>query len=268
MLKDTKVVAIQANVPFTVEEGEAQINRLVSEAAKEPVDIVGLPEDCVAQLKEVVAGYDPLPFLSQVAKQNKVYLFGANIIKNPDGKVNNSAFLFDRQGKLLARHNKIVLTPPEAEDGIVPGNSLEVIDTEFGKIALMVCKDSFNRYAPWFFDQFHHQKVDIVLIPSYSINTRPFRSPEMWLSGLKILSIWFDLYIVAPGTVGKNTTQWDSFGNALILSPDRVVLAQGSADKEEILRATLLKDELDNIRQTLGSKWQPQFPPQVELKNI
>lgn len=265
MLKDIKVAAIQARVPFSKEEGEAQVKRLVAEACKAPVDIVGLPEDCIAPLKDIVAGYNPLELLASVARDNKVYLFGANMVKERDGKVYNSAFFFDREGKLLARHNKIVLTPPEVEDRVVPGSSLEVIDTEFGKIGLLVCKDSFNRYAPWFFDEFHKQQVDIVLIPSYSINTRPSRALEMWVSGLKALAIWFDLYIVAPGTIGKNTTQWESFGNALILSPDKVILAQGSKDKEEILRATLSKSELEELRNTYGPKWQPEFPPKVEL---
>lgn len=268
MLKDTKVVALQAHVPFNKDEGEAQIKRLIAEAVREPVDIVGLPEDCVAPLKDIQEGYDPLKFLSQVAKDNHVYLFGANVVKEADGKLYNSAFFFDRDGKLLARHNKVVLTPPEAEDGLIPGNSLEVVDTEFGKIALMVCKDSFNRYAAWFFDKFHQQNVDMVLVPSYSINNRHSRAIEMWVSGLKALSIWFDLYIVAPGTIGKNTTQWDSFGNALILSPDKVTLARGSDDKEEILRATLSKSELEDLRNTYGSKWQPKCPPEVELKNL
>lgn len=268
MIKDTKVVALQARVPFNKNEGEAQIKRLVSEAIREPVDIVGLPEDCVAPLKDVIAGYDPLKFLSQIAKENNVYLFGANAVKETDGKIFNSAFFLNREGKLLARHNKVVLTPPEAEDGLVPGNSLEIIDTEFGKIALIVCKDSFNRYAAWFFDKFHQQNVDIVLVPSYSINNRPSRAIEMWVSGLKALSIWFDLYIIAPGTIGKNTTQWESFGNALILSPDKVTLARGSNDKEEILRATLRKDELEDLRNTYGSKWQPKTPPEVEVKTI
>lgn len=90
----------------------------------------------------------------------------------------------------------------------------------------------------------------------------------MWVSGLKALSIWFDLYIIAPGTIGKNTTQWESFGNALILSPDKVTLARGSDDKEEILRAVLRKDELEDLRNTYGSKWQPKYPPTVELKNL
>ncbi|MDD5146901.1 MAG: carbon-nitrogen hydrolase family protein, partial [Candidatus Pacebacteria bacterium] len=159
MLKDTKVVAIQAPIPLSKDEGEAQIKRLVAEAVKETVDIVGLSEDCVAPLKDIQAGYDPLRFLSQLAKENNVYLFGANVVKEPDGKLYNSAFFFNKQGKLLARHHKVVLTPPEAEDGLIPGNSLEIIDTEFGKIALMVCKDSFNRYAAWFFDKFHQQNV-------------------------------------------------------------------------------------------------------------
>lgn len=169
MKKDIKVVAIQAKVPTSRNVGEPQIKRLVEEALKEPVDMIGLPEDCLATFKEIESGYKPLDFLSSVAKEYKVYLFGATLVKENDG-LHNRGFLFDRDGKLVSFHDKIVLTPPEEEDGLIAGETLEVFDTEFGKMAILVCKDSFHRYAAWFFDKVRKAGADIVLIPSYSLN--------------------------------------------------------------------------------------------------
>lgn len=63
MKKDIKVVAIQAKVPKDKTEGEAQIKRLVMEALKEPVDMIGLPEDCVASYSDVKSGYKALDIL-------------------------------------------------------------------------------------------------------------------------------------------------------------------------------------------------------------
>jgi predicted amidohydrolase len=262
MLKDINVVAIQTNVPKNHDEGEAQVLRLIKQSLQDPVDIIGLPEDCLTNLTEVKNGYNPLLFLSQVAKDNQIYLFGATLIEE-NGKIFNRGFLFDRSGKLIHKHDKVVLTPVEEED-VTPGKSIEVFDTEFGKMAILVCKDSFHRYASWFFDKLRKAGADIILVPSYSLNVSK-RSLELWVDSLKALSKWFDVYIVAPGTIGENSTQYSSFGHSLIICPNRVVLAEGSYDKEEILRATLDVKSLEEIRNTYGSKWQPKDVPEVVL---
>jgi len=264
MKRDLKVAIFQSKVPKSKDEGEAQIKRLVKKALSEPVDMIGLSEDCLASWKEIMNGYKPFNFLSKVAKENNVYLFGATIVKEDNGDIHNAGFLFDKNGKLVAKHDKVVLTPPEEKDRVLPGKTLEVFDTEFGKMTILVCKDSFHRYAAWFFDELRKAGVDVVLIPSYSLNVSE-RSIELWVDSLKALAKWFDVYIVAPGTIGTNATEYPSFGHAMIVCPKRVVLAEGSFDKEEILRATLDKKYLEDIRSTYGAKWQPKDVPKVKV---
>jgi omega-amidase len=265
MLKDLRVVAIQSKVPKTKDEGEAQIRKFLTDATAESVDMVGLPEDCVCSYAEIKAGYRPMDFLQSIAKEFNIYLFGATAVLESDG-LHNRGFLIDRQGNIVGTHDKIVLIPGEVKDGVIAGNTLEIFDTEFGKIAILVCKDSFHRYAAWFFDKLRKSGVDIVLNPSYSVNVSP-RSVELWTDSLKALAKWFDVYVVAPGTIGPNATKFPSFGHALIICPSRVTLAQGSSDKEEILRATLDVNTLDDIRNTWGSLWQPTDVPTVTVLN-
>lgn len=263
MKKPLKAVAIQTKIPKSKDEGEKQIEKLVKEALKEPVDMIGLPEDCITTWEDINSGYQPFNFLSKIAKENKVYLFGATAVKEENGKIYNAGFLFNKQGKLIARHNKVVLTPTE-EEVITAGRSIEVFDTEFGKMAILVCKDSFHKYAAWFFDKLRKAGAEIVLVPSYSLNVSE-RSIELWVDSLKALAKWFDMYIVASGTIGQNATKYPSFGHALIICPKRVILAEGSFDKEELLRATLDPESLDEIRNTYGKKWQPQGIPKVKV---
>lgn len=263
MKKDVKVAAIQTFVPKNKDEGEKQILRLVKTAVSEPVDLVGLPEDCLASREDIENGYDPFSFLSRVAKENSIYLFGATeSLEN--GQHFNTGFLFNRNGELIAKHNKVVLTPPEEQGGITPGKTLEVFDTEFGKMALLVCKDSFHRYAAWFFDKLRRAEAEIILIPTVSLNVTP-TTLEMWISCLKALVKWFHVYAVVPDAIGLAFGNFESKGNSLILCPKRLVLAQGSVNKEEILRATLDGKSLEEIRNTYGSKWQPPEVPQTEI---
>ncbi len=262
MKKDIRIAAIQAAIPKTTSEGENQVSRLIKAALSTPVDIVGLPEDClVGNYNDVRNGYLPFEFLSKVARENNVYLFGATAVFE-DGKLYNRGFLLSKKGDLIATHDKIVLTPTEKD--VTPGNTLEVFDTEFGKMAILVCKDSFHRYSAWFFDKLRKAGADIILVPSYSLNVSK-RSVELWVDSLKANAKWFDVYIVAPGTIGKNSTPYDSFGHALIICPNRVVLAEGSFDQEEILHATLDSKSLEEIRNTYGSLWQPKDVPEIKV---
>lgn len=262
MIKDLKAAVVQYTIPKSTEEGKKKVEKVIKQC-KGQVDIIGLPEDCFAIYNDIKNGYNPFLFLSQMAKKYNVYLFGATLV-NEDGLLYNRGFIFDKLGNLLNKHDKIVLTPPEVKDGIRPGKSLEVFDTEFGKMSILVCKDSFHRYSAWFFDMLRKQDCDIVLIPSYSLNISK-RSIELWVDSLKALCKWFDMYILAPGTVGKNSTQYDSFGHSLILCPNRVILAEGSFNKEEILIQTLDVESLREIRNTYGAKWQPKDVPNVKI---
>lgn len=130
MKKDFKVAVIQAHVPKSTLEGEQQVDRLVKEATSEPVDIVGLPEDCLAKFEDIKNDYDPLCYLSGIAKKYNVYLFGATLVKE-GGDLYNRGFFFDREGNLINTHDKVVLTPPEVEDGLKPNTVLKIGNSYF-----------------------------------------------------------------------------------------------------------------------------------------
>jgi omega-amidase len=264
MKQNIKVAVCQYQVPKNYSVGEKKIRAFVSKAVKNKVDMVGLPEECIAWIDDVKVGYDPFEFLSKLAKENKIYLFGANYIKEKDD-IYIAGFLFDDKGKLLIKHKKLVLTPIAIEAGLTAGNKIKVVDTKFGKIAMLVCKDSFHRYAAWFFDALMKKGVDIVLVPSSSIIVSE-RSINLWTDTIKTMSMLFNVFIIAPGTVGVHPyDRTKAFGHALIISPQTVVLAEGSENKEEMLYATLEKERLEKLRDPEAVKWQPKKVPDFKI---
>ena len=54
----------------------------------------------------------------------------------------NVAVLYNRQGKIHGIYEKVQLPDAETEQGAVPGNSLPVFETDFGKIGIQICWDS------------------------------------------------------------------------------------------------------------------------------
>jgi predicted amidohydrolase len=261
MKKNMKVAVVQAKVPTSWQEGEKQVRRLVKKALSEEIDVIGLPEECLAPQSDVRKGYKPFEFLSNIAGQDRVYLFGSNVVKDK-GKFYNRGFLFNNKGELILVNDKVVLTPEEIEY-YNPGKTIKYVETEFGKMTVLVCKDTFHRYAPWIFKSLMDNEVDIVLNPTLSFNVAP-TTIEYYISSLKALSKWFGMYIVAPGTVGKNMTNYISHGHAVVICPMRLVLKEGSFGEEEILYTELEPKYLSEYKK-VSFKWQPKEVPKIKV---
>lgn len=266
MKKSIKVSAIQFQIQDNLLDSQKKIEKYLQIANVKDSEVIGLPEECLGPLKNYPENFEPLNYLSSIAKNYSVYLFGGVYLWGVNKQKRNVGFLFDPLGKELIIQDKIVLTPPAVNDGYIAGQVINVVDTKLGKLAVLVCKDSFHRYAGWFFDALMKKGVDIVLIPSSSITVSE-RSINLWTDTLKTMSMLFNVFIVAPGTVGLNIIDnSQAFGNALIVSPQKVVLAQGSQNKEEVLFAELDKDDLERLRSPEAAKWQPEHVPVFQIR--
>ena len=53
----------------------------------------------------------------------------------------NTAVLIDRSGNIIGKHHKVQLPLSDAAGGITPGDSMPVFDTDFGRVALLICQD-------------------------------------------------------------------------------------------------------------------------------
>ena len=110
-------------------------------------DIFLLPEifnDCLIETD----GGPAMLFMAEQAKRHSMYLAGNTLYKDPaDGCVYNSTFLFDREGKKIGRYDKNHPFSNEMVNmGVSPGREVPVFDTDFGRIGILCCYDS------WFTD--------------------------------------------------------------------------------------------------------------------
>jgi len=79
--------------------------------------------------------------LCKLAKAHDIYLC-AGLEEKDGGKMYDSAVLIDNEGRILLKHRKInllaeLMTPPYAA-----GESVDAVETEFGKIGLLICADT------------------------------------------------------------------------------------------------------------------------------
>ncbi|MDD2484274.1 MAG: carbon-nitrogen hydrolase family protein [Eubacteriales bacterium] len=129
---------------------------MIREAANRGAEMISLPEifNCPYSNKffreyaEDEQG-QTVKLLSSLAKELAVYLIGGSIPEIEDDKIYNASFIFDREGKIIGKHRKIHMFDIALAGGIsmkesdilTAGETMTLVDTEFGKIGVAICYD-------------------------------------------------------------------------------------------------------------------------------
>ncbi|MEM7393187.1 MAG: carbon-nitrogen hydrolase family protein [Verrucomicrobiota bacterium] len=137
-----------------VEGGQSERNlaravERIDEAADGGADLVLLPEAmdlgwtdeaCRSAAQPIPEG-TPCRILMETAARRGIHVC-AGLTEAGDGAVYNAAVLIDRSGRLRLTHRKINELDI-ATSCYTPGRRIEVADTEFGSVGLMICADGF-----------------------------------------------------------------------------------------------------------------------------
>jgi predicted amidohydrolase len=125
---------------------------------------------CQGQQADLICFPEYFPFwgeeeMAHAARDLQAYVV-AGLVAEERGKRYNTATLFDRQGNLVGRQPKV--NPGKLERrafSVSPGESWRVLDTDFGRVGLLVCIDLWGR--PEGIREVVAQGVDLIVNPSY-----------------------------------------------------------------------------------------------------
>lgn len=169
------IAAVQAApVYLDLDAGMEKVRTMVARACSEGADLVvfsesflpGFPTwvhllaplDQHELFKKMVMNAVEIPGpafeqLRQIASENKVFLSIGVTEKAPKqsmGVLWNTNLIFDRQGNLIARHRKLLPTWSEKLMwSFGDGSSLNVHDTEIGRIGALICGENTNSLAKY-----------------------------------------------------------------------------------------------------------------------
>lgn len=138
--------------PANVAGGEANIHKLVEvtrATLQQPTDLIVYGEGVSVvgsnkkyeEVAEPANGYTAR-ILGALAREKKTWIV-AGIYERDGDFIYNTAILLDRAGKLAGKYRKVMLPREEIERGLSPGNKMEVFETDFGKLGIMICYDVF-----------------------------------------------------------------------------------------------------------------------------
>ena len=254
-----KLALCQLKGSYDKEESRQTVRRYVTEAASNGADVIALPEmwDCpysndyFREYAETADG-ETVKFMSDLAAELGVYLIGGSISEIDDDKVYNTAFCFDREGRMIGRHRKTHLFDIDVEGGIrfmesdtlTAGDSATVIDTEFGKIGVAICYDV--RF-PELFRRMTLDGARMVILPAaFNMTT----GPAHWDITMRARALDNQIFFAANSPARDEEGIYVAYGNSCIVSPWGDFIAHAD-EKECIIYADIDFDYEDSIRDQL-----------------
>ena len=227
-----------AMAQMLVEAGNKQANldravQRIEEAAGNGAHIILLPEAMdlgwthSSALTEAgpVPGGSTFKKLARAAKRNKIYVC-AGIIEKDGNNIYNSAVLINSKGELVLKHRKLNELDI-AHSLYAQGDVVNVCETEFGTIGLLICADA--RAKDFMLTRtLGYLGADLILLPSsWAVepafdNTKTPYINSGWQDAFNAVCREFNLSIAAVSNVGIVTDgpwkDWKCIGNSLFVS--------------------------------------------------
>ncbi len=269
------VAAIQMVSGGDIQKNVRDAERLIDQAAGRGAALIVLPENFavldggpLARFAEREGDYDALlqGMLSRKAREHGVYLVGGTVplITRPapegvepealsDGRVRPASLLFDPDGRLMARYDKIHLFDVEVSDrqaryaesdSFEPGDQVVVAETPVARLGLTIC---YDLRFPELYRELFNEQVELITVPAAFTKVT---GQAHWEVLLRARAIENQCYVIGAGQGGVHNETRETFGHSMIIDPwGRVldILPGG----EGVVSAALDLDQLHELRRKM-----------------
>lgn len=171
------------------EESLKKIEVFTARASKKGANVIIFPEDCVegviSKNKEFADSEGRnRSFFIYLAKRYKIDIVTGSFIEREKGRLWNTSYYIDSEGKVKAQYRKINLWHPERKY-ITKGKQLKIFRTRYGRATIVICWDLA---FPDLFKEMLRKKVKIIYCPSYWTFADAFRGRKWDKSAEKVLT--------------------------------------------------------------------------------
>jgi predicted amidohydrolase len=255
-----RVAAVQLNSTGDKDRNVEVAERLVREAATDGSELVCLPErwNLLGNSATIRDGAEPLdgPTLTVArswARELGIHLLAGSVAERAEGheRLFNTSLLIDPQGEDVAVYRKIHMFDVEVEgvtyresDHDEPGE--EIVNASLGDVGLgmTIC---FDLRFPELYRILAVRGARIIAVPSaFTVPT----GRAHWEVLLRARAIENQVFVIAPGQIGKAPPKFDSYGHSAIVDPWGVVLVE-APDEVGFIAADLDLGAQEQIREKL-----------------
>ncbi len=181
--------------------------------------------------------------ISRAAKKHKITIICPIFEKRAQGIYHNTAIIINSRGEIISKYRKMHIPddPGFYEKYYFTQGDLgfQAIDTEHGKISVLICWDQ------WFPESARIcalKGAQIIFYPTaiawHDHDTKEIKKSQLesWLTIQRSHAIANGIFIASVNRVGRED-DLIFWGNSFIAEPTGKIIAQASQDKEEILIA-------------------------------
>ena len=235
-----RILQFQMMVPKEKEIAIESVRRACECAAREKADILTLPEMFCCPYKAenfpLYAESDGGMIWSACAELSKAYEIyisaGSIPERGADGRIYNTAYVFGRDGRMIAKHRKMHLFDVDVEGGqsfhesdtLSAGNSVTVFNTEFGPIGLCVCYDF--RF-PELGRLMSLRGARLVLVPAaFNMTT----GPAHWNIMFQSQAMFNQYFAIGTAPAQDLSSEYHSWGHSIVVAPWGNIIKQMGLD--------------------------------------
>jgi omega-amidase len=247
-----KVSILHMEIRDTLKDNLIAANAAVLKAAEQKPAIIALPEyftvpNCMADFTDAQkisheTSIKTVQFLQEVSKTiGKIYLLGGTFLQEDNDKYYNTSTLW-KNGQLIAKYKKINPIKAEIVAGVAKGTKPLVIETDLGKIGMIVCADSFD---PTLIKKVASLGAEIVSLPVAAMGTHPIVKGHPLTEGM---ARDYGMFVLKVGNVCSNMRG----GRSAIVAPWGILGEVSDAPEDSILTADLDMQRLREYRKKLS----------------
>lgn len=234
-----RVALAQLNAGPDIAENLKATEGFIRQAAAQGAQFILTPENtchirvpATEKLKssQPQEGHPVLLRFSELAKDLGVCLMAGSLsIRLSNGKMANRCFVFDANGDIVAKYDKIHLFDADLPTGeshresavFEPGRQAVTVETPWAKLGLAICYDL--RFAA-LFRTLAKAGAQILTVPAaFTVPT----GQAHWHTLLRARAIENGAFVLAPAQCGTHHGDRKTYGHSLIIDPWGAVLAEG-----------------------------------------
>ena len=243
MAERVTVACIQVSAGRDVEPNIASVGNLVRRARDAGAEFILTPEN-VLMLEpkrepkfakaEDEANPKGIAAFQDLARETGAWLLAGSLaVKVPgEDRLANRSYLFDPQGGIVARYDKIHMFDVNLANGesykessqFRPGNTAVLAETPWGKLGMSVC---YDLRFPALYRALAQAGARLISIPSaFTVPT----GEAHWHTLLRARAIETGCFVLAPAQTGTHAEGRRTYGHSLIVDPWGKILADGGED--------------------------------------
>ncbi len=182
--------------------------------------------------------------LQFLAEKHRTHIC-SGLIESDAGKIYNTAVLIGPRGNILHTHRKNDLAPLDEKGGYTAGTGIDVVETELGRIGILICRDTSNQQIIMAMQK---HKPDLLLVPAYGLAKADYAKElmincmldeiiEEWRMRMKMLGKFCQSYVLRADHCGMENDQV-RVGHSIAITPGGYVIAEATM-RPGILQVTL-----------------------------